>query len=243
MESIVNLLIKYKSIIILVIVLTLGVYMVRNIKRFTRRLSDRLIGSITGKIIGTSLNSGDISRLVNDAKEISEEPNPKSVSGMTKTYLPKIQKDFVDFHNTEAVSAIKIFMNEFLDIKYGKKQQFEKSNVENGLELMINRENKKNIRNVDIHKVVISNYIKTNEYATITYQVAVGYNCDTRKEERYKIEYTMKLKEDGVASEAMVCEKCGAAIESTSIENCPYCDVRIIRDTRMSWQFTSIIKS
>ena len=164
------------------------------------------------------------------------------MSGATNLYLPKITKDFADFHNSEALAAINIFINEYLDIKYNEKNKFEHSNIEPGLEEIIALSPiRGSVHNVNIHKTAIYAYDKTNEYATITYQIAVGYNVnDSRKEERYKIEYTLKLSEKGIADKILQCDNCGATIDSTAIEVCPYCDARIIRDTRMSWRFTSI---
>ena len=156
--------------------------------------------------------------------------------------MPKITKDFADFHNAEAISAVKIFINEFLEIRYNEKDKFEHSNVEEGLEELIEQSSRRgNVYDINIHKIAISAYNKTNEYATIVYQASVGYNInENRQEERYTIEYTLKLSENGIADKILKCDNCGATIDSTAIENCPYCDARIIRDTRMSWKFTSI---
>lgn len=252
MEQLAQFISDYKAIIILVVILIgLGVVtsmiksIKRNAKRAANRIVNRAINQATSRVLGSGITVSDVKTLINATKEAADEPEKKSVFGATNLYLPKIEKDFADFHNMEAIAAIKIFMNEYLDIAYGEKKKFQNSNVEPGLETMINVSNvKSSTTNVNIHNTAISNYIKTNEYATITYQVAVGYNTNSeRKEERYKIEYTMKLKTNGIAEETMKCDNCGASIDSTSHENCPYCDARIIRDTRMSWKFTSISKS
>ena len=252
MEQLMQFISDYKAIIILVAILIgLGVItsMIKSIKRNAKRAANRIVNNAinraTRNVLGAGIDVNDIKTLINATKDAADEPEKKSVFGATNLYLPKIEKDFADFHNMEAIAAIKIFMNEYLDIAYGEKKKFQNSNVEPGLETMINVSNvKSSTTNVNIHNTAISNYIKTNEYATITYQVAVGYNTNSeRKEERYKIEYTMKLKTNGIAEETMKCDNCGASIDSTSHENCPYCDARIIRDTRMSWKFTSISKS
>lgn len=218
------------------------------VRNAANRAIDRAVDNVTRDVLG-GVDIGDVARIVGSgkelskvAKEIASEPAQKSVAGATNLYLPQITKDFADFHNAEAVSAIQLFMNEYLDIKYGEKRLFENSNIEPGLEMTINKLGLKNETiNVDIHKVAITNYIKTNEYATITYQVAIGYNVKSqRKEEKYQIEYTMKLSENGIADKALRCDICGATIDSAGIEVCPYCDARILRDTRMSWRFTAV---
>ncbi len=225
------------------------IIMFNSIKRRTKNAVNRTINNtirkVTGDIIGANISANDIGQLINLAQEVSKEPEVKSVSDLTRIYLPKITKDFADFHNTEAIAAVKVFMNEYLDIKYREKTSFSNSNVDPSLKAMIDiAETKAATTDVSVHKVAICDYLKTNEYATIFYQVSVGYNLNgEKKEERYKIEYTMKLKENGVSEEIMKCDNCGAAIDSTEYEVCPYCDVRIIRDTRMSWKFTSITNS
>ena len=252
MEQLMTFISDYKAIIILIIILIgMGVVtaMFKSIKRKAKRAANRIVNNAvhraTSRVLGAGIDINDVSKLINATREAADEPEKKSVFGATNLYLPKIEKDFADFHNMEAISAIKIFINEYLDIKYGEKKNFSNSNVEPGLESMIDiSNNRSSTSNVNIHNTAISNYIKTNEYATITYQVAVGYNVNEgRKEERYKVEYTMKLKENGIAEETMKCDNCGASIDSTAHEICPYCDARIIRDTRMSWKFTSVTKS
>jgi rubrerythrin len=212
----------------------------RNINRAINRTIDKTVNRATQQVLGVGLN--EVTQLVSLAQDVSKEPEEKSVSGATNVYLPKITKDFVDFHNSEVLVAIKVFINEYLDIKYKEKTKFEYSNIEQGLEEIIPiSQTRGNVYDVNIHKTAICNYNKTNEYATITYQVAVGYNINSeRKEERYKVEYTLKLSENGIADKILTCDNCGATIDSTAIEVCPYCDTRIIRDTRMSWRFTTI---
>ena len=101
---------------------------------------------------------------------------------------------------------------------------------------------KRNVSNITFNNVVIQNYVKTNEYATITYGVSIGYTLgnNEKMQERYKVEYTLKLRDDNMEKDILICENCGATLESTGIESCPYCGTRIIRDTKMSWKFTSI---
>lgn len=235
-----NLPIVVGVIILAVSIVSLGLinYMYRKI----RIAKNRFINRVTKNVFGVGMNSGDIGTLINAAQEISKEPEVKSVSDLTRIYLPKITKDFADFHNTEAVAAVKMFIKEYLDIKYQNKHSFINSNVQPGLETTVNVEpEKSSVNDVLIHKIAIKDYIKTNEYATIFYQASAGYTVNgDKKEERYKIEYTMKLKENGIAEKIMKCDNCGASIDSAEHETCPYCDVRIIRDTRMSWKFTSV---
>ena len=99
----------------------------------------------------------------------------------------------------------------------------------------------KNVSSVTVHKISISNYIKTNEYATVFYQASVGYMLDDKKtEDRYKIESTIKFIDDEMPAHLLVCKNCGGVIESTAQKVCAYCGSGIVWDTRMSWRFTKI---
>ena len=71
---------------------------------------------------------------------MQEEVTPKSIGGLTDIYLKNINKDFPNFHNQDAESAIRTLIIEFLNIRYGKQQDFEKSSVNNKLLLNIQKE-------------------------------------------------------------------------------------------------------
>ena len=107
----------------------------------------------------------------------------------------------------EAISAIKVLMHEYLDIKNQIKENFEESNVDEGLRYMISVSDiKRNISNVTFNNVVIQNYVKTNEYATITYGVSIGYTLgnNEKMQERYKVEYTLKLRDDNMEKDILI---------------------------------------
>lgn len=226
-----------KFIIILAIVIVVLIIIssiIKSIRRKINRLKHDLLGG---------LPVSSISQILKGIDESSQEPEVKSVGGMTNIYEPLIRKDFADFHNSEAISAIKVLIYEYLDIKNQVKENFEESNVDEGLRYMISVSDiKRNVSNITFNNVVIQNYVKTNEYATITYGVSIGYTLgnNEKMQERYKVEYTLKLRDDNMEKDILICENCGATLESTGIESCPYCGTRIIRDTKMSWKFTSI---
>jgi hypothetical protein len=171
-----------------------------------------------------------------------EENKPKTVGGATDLYLNKIHKDFPDFHYSEAKNSMKVFIAEYLDIIYRQNSRFEESNIDDRLltniqlESMIVRPT-----NVVMNNMAICDYTKSSDYATITFNVSAGYNIGTTRHEKlYAVEYTFKLLDGHMLTEALLCNNCGGALNSTSIKICPYCDTRIIRDTIMTWKFSSI---
>ena len=204
----------------------------------------RKISSAASSLFG-GLKMSDLSYAIKSAREAETNPSPRTVFGATSIYLPQILKDFPDFHESDAVSAVKRLILEYLSIKYEGKESFTDSVTEPGLERMADTAKAKgNVTGEKVHAVAISKYEKTKEYATITYQASVGYSLDGKPfEERYAIQYSLKLRENDIEQKTLICPQCGGAYDSTSQTVCPYCGSGIIRDTIMSWRFTSIEES
>ena len=197
------------------------------------------------KVISAAKSSGlrmsDVSDAVRMAKEAEVNPEPRTVFGATKMYLKMIEADFPDYHNEEVSAALKQLIREFLEIRYEGREKYEISNVEDGLELMTDHGNGRDATEIKVHASAISAYEKTTEYATVTYVAAFGYRLDGKQvEERCTVKYTLKLIEKDFPARMLVCPQCGGFIESTAAKKCPFCDSGIIRDTVLSWRFTSI---
>ena len=211
-------------------------FIIGKIKQKVRSSANSLLG-------GLSLS--DLKYAIQSAKDAEIHPEPRTVFGATSIYLPQILKNFPDFHESDAISAVKKLIFEYLSIKYEGKEAFTDSIIEPGLEGMIDvtaAESK--VTGEKVHAVAISKYEKTKEYATITYQASVGYSLDGKPlEERYAVQYTLKLRENDIEQKTLICPQCGGAFDSTSQTVCPYCGSGIIRDTIMSWRFTSIEQS
>ena len=222
------------AIIVVSVLAVAGIFSA--IVRKIRRAKNELLG-------GLSLS--DISEAIKQAKEAENNPEPRTVFGATSIYLPKIEKDFSDFHYPDAVAAVKIFIDEYLAVKYEKAGKFRTSIVDDNVLSMIDiSEDEHHVTDETVHQVAISDYRKTKEYATITFQASTGYKLDGRPvEERYSAQYTLKLREYGIEQKTLICPQCGGAFESTAQSKCPYCGAGIIRDTIFSWRFTSIEKS
>ena len=97
------------------------------------------------------------------------------------------------------------------------------------------------LSDVAFHDCAIRSYIKTSEYATITYIATIGYTAgDKRYEDRYLVDSTLKLSEMGIPKKLLICSQCGGAIDSTALKYCPYCGSGIVWDTKLSWRFTTV---
>lgn len=236
-------LIKYIIVLTIIAIIVGGItYMIKNAKRLLKRKINQVSRDLIGMSVSDVQNIvSTVNTLANSAEEIVE---PKSVSGATTIYLKQIERDFPDFHNYDAESAIKNFVSEYLSIKYEDKQSFKNANVDDGIIGLIEKDiSIKDVKDIVFNKIAIAGYKKSDEYATINYQCSVGFNIEGRRiETRYKINYTLRLAQDNIATKALICPNCGATIESTSETLCPYCDTKIIRDTIFNWVFTSIIE-
>ena len=222
-------------IFIIIFILIAAVIVFAWIRSKIRAAKRDLLGGITWN---------DISSVIKQAKEAENTPSPRTVFGATSLYLPKIEKDFAGFHYPDAVAAVKVFVCEYLAVKYEQAGKFKTSVVADNLLSMIDITSGHNVTDETVHNVAISGYNKTREYATIVFQAAVGYKLDGKPlEERYAVEYTLKLRENGMEKKSLICSQCGGAFESTAQTKCPFCGAGIIRDTILSWRFSSIEKS
>ena len=203
------------------------------IRSIVRKIRDNLLGGIT---------ASDIAGIIHDAKEEEQCPEPRTVFGATDLFMNQILKDFPDFHYKEVESSVKIFLYEMLSVKYEGKSSFTDSVVIKGLEKMIDvSPEHSDVRDETVHKIAISNYVKTKEYNTIVFQAAVGYSVNGKRcEERYKVEYSLLLYEHDVSKKNLTCKQCGGPIASTGVTVCPFCGTGFLWDTKVAWQFSSV---
>lgn len=219
----------------------------RNVKRtyqsFTRTINRNAsdVNSLLNTVDTTFRTLDTAIHVANHLEQlVGDNPTIKSISGATSLYLPKIQKDFPQFHPADAENETSSFLKDYIHIRFGKETEF-KNSENTRLQFMVQKEQSGNISDIKINKIAISNYTKTREYATITYQVSLGYTLNgSRIETRYDVEYSFQLQENHVASANMTCPVCGAAIENSSWTKCLYCDTAIVKDTIFNWYITNV---
>lgn len=238
------------KVVLLAVLVTVIISIFKNIKRKINRSiyrAKRKIFSGSG-YIGSSIEnqvfheiSRNIPNVISGIKEAQETPEIKSVGGMTSMYLKQINSDFPEFHSPDAEDDIKTFIIEYLNIVYRNQENFVKSGVNDNLIINLNKRDKSAIRNIKFNGISIYGYTKTLDYATITYRVSVGYNTNSgRKEERYELKYTYRLKENNLNTKSMRCSNCGGSLETAVDGVCPYCGTVFIKDTIMNWIVSDI---
>jgi len=169
--------------------------------------------------------------------ELENSNVPLSVSGGNAIYLPRIQKDFPDFHKDVADDIIERFIRGLIL----SDSAMYSSNCSEGLLQEIKQTNKLSIvTNVTIHKTAISNYSKTSEYATIKYQCAFEYMWQVKEQHKYEVEYTFMFKDTEKESFSVRCTYCGAPIENSN--TCEFCGTIIVRNIEKVWKITNYSK-
>ena len=175
------------------------------------------------------------------ANETPRTAAPRSISAATSIYRPRIEKDFADFHYAEAVNAVRTAVLEYLAIRYEDQPDFKQVPAADRLAATVDRQPGHTVEDETVHQVWISGYVRSRSYATVTYQASVGYKLDGEPvEERYEVESTFRLTDNGIPQKSLVCQRCGGTYDSAKDTICPYCGADVVRDTYMSWPISSI---
>lgn len=214
------------------------------IRLLHREVTDVVVGA-TGL---TPSEAVEVAKVAATLAKGAQTPSPKSISGATDLFLKKIMADFPNFSNSDAEKAIRECIYEYIGIKYEGKTQFEMPGVARGVENTIerSRENCK-IGNITVHRFAIADYEKSEEYATISYQAACGFDVitdipenDRHLEKRYKVDYSLRFAQDGDSAVSYICPNCNATLGSNVKNDCPYCGAHVVWDTIYSWYIASI---
>jgi hypothetical protein len=208
-----------------------------------KKLGDKLLDRVEDIIVreATEALAPHVEEFTNNAIDaiVNAAPKVKSTGGATGIYLKNIQKDFKDFHEDDANAAISTLLYEYLEIKCGQKDDFEKANVSNKIKLNIKKQYC-DLTDFKINQISIFGYSKSLNSATIKYKVSAGYGIGRdRKEKLYEIHYTLQLKDEFEDSTFLNCKNCGAPLEESS-GFCKYCGMKHIRDTITNWVVTSV---
>ena len=143
-----------------------------------------------------------------------EERPPRSLSGLEPTLLPLIRRDFPDFDPTQAKNRARDHLRKSL----GKK------------------------RDLQIHNVVIHNYLHDSVERTLVYQAAVSWKSGSlRDQKRYDL-YETYLLPQGEGTVAANCPNCGATLGFGAVQ-CEYCGSRVANPMGQQWRFTQVLES
>lgn len=209
------------------------------------RPSSSSAGSVLGSAIALGITALAAGSAIKKAREenptLQPKPQKKIISGATQMYIPRILNDFPDFHNPHAESDIKSVLREYIYSIHNGKTSLNCEGIDTTVFDRIIPKDDGNVTDIIFHQIEIHNYQKSNNYATIFYQIAFGYLLNgIQKEVLYEVHYTLQV-QGYDATEMMKCTNCGAPIETNSmVTRCKYCDAQIGKDTISSWIVSDI---
>ena len=243
--------------LIIVLVLSLGVigsgyYGYYKIKNKVRAFSQQAFGT------------PDIMQGFKNA-EIEYEATPKSVSGVTSIYLPKITKDFPDFHFVEMKRRAENVLTSYLrsvdelDVSLLTEGLNElKDKLKMRINMLQDAGRTEHFENIRIHRTEISDYRKPRGRCSIIFQTSIQYNYWMEKDghtikgdrsrlyqSRYNVEMIYIQDRDLVenvedAGLAMNCPNCGAPLPKLGAKKCAYYDTPIVEFSIRTWNFSDV---
>ncbi len=197
--------------------------------------------------------------------EVEYEETPKSVSSGTNLYLPRITKDFPDFHYDEMKNRAENVLISYLqaidkkDISQLSEGLEElKEQLKMRLDMSEAVGEKEFFKQVKIHQTAIYQYNKQQGRCSVVFQMAVQYyyqkekngkviagSLDNKKQSRYNIECIYIQDRDFIenmqdASLALNCPNCGAPLEKLGAKHCEYCGTPIVEFNIHAWHFSSV---
>lgn len=238
-------------ILIILLIIIVGFFYIRyKVKRFSK------------EYFGTD----DLSEV--NLSLIEKEANtPKSVSGMTSVVLPKITKDFPEFHFDEMRNKSQKVLTDYLmavtagsttisDVADSLKEQLI-SHIEK-----LNSDGKhEHFTDIKIHRTEISDYTKKAGRCIVNFQSSVGcyhYITDDNdkvlsgnKDLHYQTRFNVELEYIQDASKAtdvagsgvgINCPNCGAPITSLGAKTCAYCGTTVQEISLRIWKFARIVE-
>lgn len=242
-------------IIILVLLLVLvgiGYYAYRTVKNKIRNFSQMAFGT-------DSLQEGF------GKVEAEYAATPKSVSGATSMYLPRIIRDFPDFHYDEMKERAENVLISYLRsidaedaslLTEGTKELKDQLGMQ--ISMLRSETAREHFESPHIHRTEIYQYRKAKGRCSVVFQTAIEYfyyrekagtladgSRDTRTQARYNVECMYIQDRDMVenlddASLALNCPNCGAPLSGVGARVCAYCDTPIQEFNIRSWNFSDV---
>lgn len=240
---------------VVVALLAAALVLVLVIRNKVRQFSRELFGT-------SSISQG----LKNQNEKLAE--TPRSVSSMTKIYLPQIKRDFPEFNFEEYSQKAQIVLEDYLNAISEKTQLTNpdcsadlKSQVDNIINDLNRQGATQHFSQTVIHDTQISMYKKTGATVEVTFQSAVGYmsyltnengqllsgDKDLKTQTVYDIclvyiQDISKINEHSHSESALGlnCPNCGAPIKNIGLKFCEYCGTGIKEINIYSWKFNRI---
>lgn len=202
------------------------------------------------------------------AQQMQQEysTTPKSVSAMTSLLLPKIVKDFPEFHYDEMKERAENVLTGYLQavtarnpglLKEGSSELTQQ--LENHLQTLSSAMRREHFEQIRIHRTEICQYRKSAGRCTVTFQSAIeSYHYITSEQEellegssnyKYQTKYNIDLiyiqdrqlvEKEADHALGINCPNCGAPLSGLGAKVCAYCGSPIIEFNIHAWNFSHI---
>ena len=201
---------------------------------------------------------------INKQKEEMSE-TPRSLHAMTSVYLPQILKDFPQFDYDAFKNKAKSLMRSYFTAIASKNAAELKeectTTLKSYVQGIIDDLNFRNVsqifKEIVIHDVQISRYIKTGATCTILFELAVGHYSYIEDENGTVVFGEKDLKLQSVYEIALVyiqdasqfgsdnvyginCPNCGAPITNLGSKSCKFCGTPVVEANERVWKFDAV---
>lgn len=190
---------------------------------------------------------------------------PKSVAAGTSLYLPRIMRDFPEFHYDEMKNRAENVLISFLRgidgdneglLTEGTSELRDK--LANQLGMLRAEDVREHYNNMKIHRTEICQYRKQRGRCSVIFQSSIEYfhfkekdgqmisgNRDVKTQSRYNVEclyiqdrdYVENLDDTGMA---LNCPNCGAPLNRLGAKVCEYCGTPIVEFNIKVWNFSDV---
>ncbi len=203
-----------------------------------------------------------------DERDYQEQHTVKSVSSMTKMYMPRISRDFPEFSWEEWKSNIENVIGSYLNCVSRKDasglSEFAGYNIEQKLKTAIENDKasgiSKNYADIKFYETEIKRYSKEKGLVNIKVESSVSYFVwherdgkvvygDKKKRKQTKYTTVLTYIQDydkvmhsysGDTSIILTCPNCGAPIKNLGQKFCDYCGTGIVEISTKIWRVTDI---
>lgn len=230
----------------------IGYYAYRSIKNKVRNFSQMAFGT-------SSIMEGF------RKTEAEYASTPKSVAAGTSLYLPRIMRDFPEFHYDEMKNRAENVLISFLRGIDGDDEGLLtegtselKDKLANQLGMLRAEDVREHYNNMNIHRTEICQYRKQEGRCSVIFQSSIEYfhfkekdgqtisgNRSVKTQSRYNVEclyiqdrdYVENLDDTGMA---LNCPNCGAPLSRLGAKVCEYCGTPIVEFNIKVWNFCDV---